>query len=93
MLSQFYMVVHRKWKMTQNTKACHETKEVKYLSYDEMTPEGFECGFAPNSQELHVYKVILKKKGREFGANSGDNKSVFGRSRHVVMESDGSEVE
>ena len=93
MISQFRMVVHRNWKMTFNIETRHETKDFKDLSYDAMKPQGFECEFVPNSQGLHVHKVNPKNKGRTLGTNSGDSKSFFGRSCHVVIESDGSEVE
>ena len=82
------MVVHSKWKMTYNTEACHKSKDTKDLSYDVMTPQGFECKFVPNLQGLHAHKVNPKNKGRIFGANSGDSESFFGGSCHVVKESD-----
>ena len=89
MLSQFRMVVHIKWKMTYNTEAFHKPKNIKDLSYDVMTAQGFECQLVPNTQGLHVYKVILKNQGKMFGSDSGSNKSIFGGSYYVVMESDG----
>ena len=92
-LSHFCVVVHSKWKIICNTEARHETKDVKDLSYDVITPTGFDREFIPNSQALYVLKVNPKNKGRTLGANSGYSKSVFGISCHAVMGSDGSEVE
>ena len=80
MMSQFRMVVHSKWKITYNTEMCHKSKDIKDLSYDVMTVQGFECKLVPNAQELHVCKVNPKSQGKKFGADSGGNKSIFGRS-------------
>ena len=86
MLSQFYIVVHNKWRMPYDTINYRRSRDIDDLSYEVTTPEGFTCSFTRASQGLHVHKINKRCDRNIFGSNITDNKTIFGGIFCAVIE-------
>ena len=85
-LSQFCMIVHRKWSIYCRTDTHHKTGKISDLGFEVVTPQGFRCKFSPTEQRLHACEVKLSCGSKVFGNTVQNSKSLYAGACHVMMQ-------
>ena len=60
MISQFQMVVFRKWRMTHNTDKHHQTGDVNDVCYDVVNPKVLNENLLLRRRDYRRAKLVLK---------------------------------